>query len=100
MAKERPVRSGGRTAGPRRIGRPKPPVAPLDAEDIAMARLQADLRKAEAIRAPSRRRARLSRTTLRLPREVLQQLRWRARREERTMAEVVAAALRRYLESP
>ncbi len=100
MAKERPVRRAGRTAGPRRTGRPKPPVVPLDAEDIAMARLQADLRKAEAIRVSSRRRDTLGRTTLRLPREVLRQVRQRARREERTLAEVVTAALRRYLQSP
>jgi hypothetical protein len=76
-------------------------VVPLDAEDIAMARLQAHLRKAEAIRTPSRRRdALLSRTTLRLPREMLQRVRERARREEATISEVVEVALERYLRSP
>lgn len=65
-----------------------------------MARLQAHLRKAEAIRAPSRRQATLSRTTLRLPREMLQHVRDRARREGATISEVVEVALRRYLRSP
>jgi hypothetical protein len=76
-------------------------VVPLDAEDIAMARLQAHLRKAEAIRAPGRRRdAQLSRTILRLPREMLQRVRERARREQVSMSDVVEAALERYLRSP
>jgi predicted HicB family RNase H-like nuclease len=76
-------------------------VVPLDAEDIAMARLQAHLRKAETIRAPGRRRdARLSRTTLRLPLEILQRVREQARREQVSMSEVVEAALERYLRSP
>jgi predicted HicB family RNase H-like nuclease len=76
-------------------------VVPLDAEDIAMARLQAHLRKAEAIRAPGRRRtAQVSRMTLRLPREILQRVRERARREQVSMSEVVEAALERYLRSP
>jgi hypothetical protein len=62
-----------------------------------MARLQAHLRKAEAIRAPSRPRDALGRTTVRLPQETLQQVRDRARREGGTVSDVVAAALRRYL---
>jgi len=75
-------------------------VVPLDAEDIAMARLQVHLRKAEAIRAPNRRRGTpLSRTTLRLPREMLQQVRDRARRQGATISEVVEVALERYLRS-
>jgi hypothetical protein len=77
-------------------------VVPLDAEDIAMARLQAHLRKAEAIRAPGRRRGTTTptRTTLRLPREILSSVRDRARREGATISEVVEAALERYLQSP
>ena len=65
-----------------------------------MARLQAHLRNAEAIRAPSRRRGvPLSRTTLRLPREMLQQVRDRAQRQGATISEVVEIALERYLRS-
>jgi hypothetical protein len=76
-------------------------VVPLDAEDIAMARLQAHLRKAEAIRTPGRRRGTTTaRTTLRLPREMLNSVRDRARREGATVSEVVEAALERYLRSP
>lgn len=104
MANKRPRRSGGKAPQPGRTGRaggPKGPVVPLDAEDIAMARLQAHLRKAEAIRAPGRRRGTpLSRTTLRLPREMLQHVRDRARREGSTVSEVVEVALERYLRVP
>jgi hypothetical protein len=71
---------------------------PLDAEDIALARLNAQLRKTEARPAPSPRVAdALSRTTVRLPGEMLQRLRAQARREKRTLAEVVRAALDGYL---
>jgi hypothetical protein len=103
VANKRPGRSGGKISQPRRLanaGRPNGPVVPVDAEDIAMARLQAHLRKAEAIRAPGRRDARVSRTTLRLPREILQRVRERARREQVSISEVVEAALERYLRSP
>ena len=104
MANKRPGRSGGRAPEPRRPARavrPDGPVVPLDAEDIAMARLQAHMRKAEAIRAPNRRRdADLSRTTLRLPREMLQRVRELARREQVSISEVVEASLERYLRSP
>lgn len=104
MANKRPGGSGRKISQPLRrpsTRRPNGPVVPLDAEDIAMARLQAHLRKAEAIRAPGRRRdALLSRTTLRLPREILQRVRERARREQVSMSEVVEAALERYLRSP
>jgi len=97
-------KSGGKTPRPRRpapSGRAKSPVVPLDAEDIAMARLQAHLRKTEAIRAPSRGpSARLSHTTLRLPRDMLRHVRERARREGATISEVVEVALKRYLRSP
>jgi len=66
-----------------------------------MARLQANLRRAEAIRAPNRGGGiPLSRTTLRLPREMLQHVRDRARRQGVTVSEVMEAALERYLRSP
>lgn len=66
-----------------------------------MARLQAHLRKAETIQAPVRSGALLrTRTTVRLPREMLQQVRDRARREGVNISEVVEAALERYLRSP
>jgi hypothetical protein len=104
VANKRPQRSGGKTSQPRRPAgarQPKGPVVPLDAEDIAMARLQAHLRKAETIRVPSRRGgAPLSRTTLRLPRGMLQDVRDRARREGATVSELVEIALKRYLRSP
>lgn len=66
-----------------------------------MARLQAHLRKAEAIRGSSRQYGTpLSRTTLQLPRDMLQQLRERARCEGSTVSKVVEVALGRYLRSP
>jgi 3-dehydroquinate synthase class II len=103
VATKRPRRSGkasqpSRAGGARQL---KSLVVPLDAEDIAMARLQAHLRKAEAIRAPIRSGGTpLSRTTLRLPREMLQQVRDQARREGTSVSEVVEVALERYLRSP
>jgi len=104
VATTRPRRSGRKTPQPGRSGRArqlKSLVVPLDAEDIAMARLQAHLRKAEAIRAPIRPGGTpLSRTTLRLPREMLQQVRDQARREGTSVSEVVEVALERYLRSP
>jgi hypothetical protein len=76
-------------------------VVPLDAEDIAMARLQAHLRRTEAIRTPSARGfPALARTTLRLPHEILRKVRDRARREGATISLVVERALERYLRSP
>jgi len=65
-----------------------------------MARLQAHLRKTETIRTPDRRGPAMSRTTLRLPRELLQHVRDRARREGSTVSEVVEVALASYLRSP
>jgi len=104
VANKRPRRSGGKLSQPRRparANRSRALVVPLDAEDIAMARLQAHLRKTEAIPAPSRRRSTpLGRTTLRLPREMLQHVRDRARREGSTISEVVEVALQRYLRLP
>jgi hypothetical protein len=66
-----------------------------------MARLQAHLRKTEEIRGPNRRDvSALARTTVRLPREMLRQVRNRAHREGATVSEIVEAALQRYLRSP
>ena len=98
MAKQRSGRKGGRAGGGnRRAG----PVVPLDAEDIAMARLQAHLRRTEAIRAPDRRGLQaLTRMTLRLPRDMLGKVRARARQEGATISQVVKVALERYLSSP
>jgi len=66
-----------------------------------MARLQAHLRKAEAIRGPQRPSASLlTRTTVRLSLETLQQVRNRARREGTTISKIVGLALERYLGLP
>lgn len=74
-------------------------MVPLDAEDIAMARLQARLRQAEAMQVPRRPGdAALTRTTVRLPREMLRRVRDRARRDGVTVSEVLEMALGRFLE--
>ena len=97
MAKKRPGQKRSRAGVGRR---PAGPVVPLDAEDIAMARLQAHLRRTEAIRAPGSRRApALTRTTLRLPQEMLRKVRDRARQEGATISQLVEMALERYLRS-
>jgi len=97
VGSRRPARGKGRKVT---VPRSRPSVVPLDAEDIAMARLQAHLRKAEAIRAPKGRGGvPLARTTVRLSSETLQQLRDRARRDGATISEVVEVALERYLTS-
>jgi len=97
-----------REGGPRpkalqRSPRPGPartPVVPLDAEDIALARLQAHLRKAEAMRVSALRAGpAVVRTTVQLPREIVQAVRERARRAGVTISEVVKAALAGYLKS-
>ena len=97
VAKKRPRRkSGSPGVGKRRAS----PVVPLDAEDIAMARLQAHLRRSEAIRAPGIRGVpALTRTTLRLPQEMLRKVRDRARQEGATISQLVEMALERYLRS-
>ena len=98
MSKKRPGRKRGRDGAAQH---PAGPVVPLDAEDIAMDRLQAHLRRTEAIRTPgSRARQALTRTTLRLPQEMLRKIRDRARREGATISQVVEMALERYLRSP
>ena len=97
MGSTRSARGGGRKVTLRRA---RPTVVPLDAEDIAMARLQAHLRETEAIRGPKGRGVvPLARTTVRLSHKTLQQLRDRARRDGATISEVVEVALDRYLES-
>lgn len=97
VAKKRPGRkSGSLGAEKRRVS----PVVPLDAEDIAMARLQAHLRRTEGIRAPGIRGGPvLTRTTLRLPPEMLRKVRDRARQEGATISQLVEMALERYLRS-
>lgn len=72
-------------------------VVSLDAEDIALARLQAHLRKAEAIQTATRPAASLRRTTVRLPALLLARLRERAKRDGVTPSQVVEKALLRFL---
>jgi hypothetical protein len=82
-------------------GRPRNAVLPLDAEDIAMARLQAHLRKTETIQLPTRARAEaLSRTWVRLPDAMLRRARDRARHNGVSLSDIVEAALTRYLKAP
>jgi len=72
----------------------------LDAEDIAMARLQAQLRRSETIQAPARPTAsRPRQTTVRLPDALLERLRDRARRDGATASAIVERALERFLRS-
>jgi hypothetical protein len=70
----------------------------LDAEDIALARLQARLRQAETIHAspPVAKRA-LGRASVRLPELLLQRVRDRAARDGSSISEVVKTALERFL---
>jgi len=73
-------------------------VASLDAEDIAMARLQAQVRRTETIQAPARPEAsHPRRTTVQLPDALLARLRDRARRDGTTASTVVERALERFL---
>ena len=75
-------------------------IVPLDAEDIAMARLQAQLRQTETVHAPRRPAApSVVRTTLRLPRKLLEQVKIRARRDGMNPSDVVELALERYFRS-
>ena len=103
MGNTRRQGDGPRPKALRRSPRPRPPrtpVVPLDAEDIALARLQAQMRKAETIRGSARRGGTgLVRTTVQLPRETVQAVRRRARRAGLTISEVVKAALAGYLKS-
>lgn len=72
-------------------------VVSLDAEDIALARLQAHLRKAEAIQTAIRPAGALRRTAVRLPVALLGRLRERAKRDGTTPSAVVEKALLRFL---
>lgn len=82
-------------------GRLRNAVLSMDAEDIAMARLQAHLRRTETIQVPARPRAPMqSRTWVQLPGEMLQRLRDRARHAGVSLSDIVEAALARYLKTP
>ncbi len=98
MKKARPLRGDRTAAG---LSRSKPPghaIATLDAEDIALARLQAHLRKAEAVHPSSGpRKSVRGRTTISLPAEMLRHLRERARREGLHLSKIVEAALAQHL---
>ena len=73
-------------------------VATPDAEDIALARLQAHLRRTETIHGSARPVVSdLRRSTVRLPSALLDRLRERARRDRMTASEVVERALERFL---
>ncbi len=92
-SRREPVRTTARGAKPRL----RDAVVPLDAEDIALARLQAHLRKAETIQTATRPAASLRRTAVRLPAALLARLRERAKRDGATPSEVVEKALLRFL---
>jgi hypothetical protein len=99
MKKGRPARRD-RTIPerPSRGIRPRDVVATLDAEDIALARLQAQLRKSEAVHvAAGPGKLSRGRTTISLPVEMLRGLRERARREGLRPSRIVEAALAQYL---
>lgn len=65
-----------------------------------MARLQAQLRQTEAIRTARRpATASVARTTVRLPRKLLEQVKARARRDGMHSSDVVELALQRYFRS-
>ncbi len=99
MKKKPPVRGGPTTGQPSPRGqRPRDAIATLDAEDIALARLQAQLRKSETVHSPSGSgKPSRSRTTLSLPAELIRGLRLRARREGLRPSQIVEAALTHYL---
>ncbi len=73
-------------------------VVGLDAEDIALARLQAKLRRVETIQTSRPAPAPvLGRVTLRLPNELIARARGRAEREGASVSEIVQQALERLL---
>lgn len=97
-----PRTSPGRARKPKREpARPaaREAVLPLDAEDIALARLQAQLRRRETIQPPAGGggETAVGRTSLRLPEPILRLARERARRQRVTLSAVVQAALDHYL---
>jgi hypothetical protein len=91
------ARRASRGAQPASAPRLRDAVESLDAEDIALARLQAHLRKAEAIQSATRPAASLRRTTVRLSVTLLARLRERAKRDGTTTSEVVEKAVLRFL---
>jgi hypothetical protein len=92
---KRPDRAATRPRSARRL---EIDIVSLDAEDIALARLQAHLRQVEDIRTDARGgEPSLSRTAIRLPVQMLQRLRERAGRERVTLSELIEAALARHL---
>lgn len=71
----------------------RPALLPVDAEDIALARLQADVRQSEEIQATTRHRQ----DGAGLPADLLDKARQRARRDRVPLSQVIQAALERYL---
>lgn len=72
----------------------------FDAEDIALARLQVQLRKSEAIQTPARSASSAPRrVTLRLAEPLLERLRARARREGTTLSDLAGKAVEQFLRS-
>jgi predicted DNA binding CopG/RHH family protein len=71
----------------------------FDAEDIALARLQAQLRKSETIQAPPLAPTVSRRVTLRLPGPLVERLRIRARRDGLTLSDLIGKAAERFLRS-
>ena len=103
-SRARPARAaqGGKPSGPSRGSGALPDlrdaVVILDAEDIALAHLQKQLRRSEAIQVSSRPAAAgLARTTLRLSEPLLARAHARAKREGETLSALVARALERFL---
>ncbi len=93
----RAPKAAGRVAGPSQF---REAVVSLDAEDIALARLQAHLRRAETIQnAPRPAVPTVRRTTVRLPDSVVRRLRERAQRESTTPSEIVRQALEKLFRS-
>ena len=91
-------RASDSTRRPALDSRLRDAVASLDAEDIAMARLQAQVRRTETIQAPTRAdAARPRRTTVQLPDALVTRLRDRARRDSTSASTVVERALERFL---
>lgn len=105
MTSKPSARRRGHAAPERRTtgssGRLRNAVLSMDAEDIAMVRLQAHLRRTETIQVPARPRAPIqARTWVQLPGEMLQRLRDRARHAGVGLSDIVEAALARYLKTP
>jgi hypothetical protein len=91
-------------SGPSRARRPAPPdpavalpeaVPSLDAEDIALARLQAQLRRKETLTPP--RGGALARAMIRLPTGLLAKAKRRAQQDGVPLSEIVQRALEKFL---